>query len=617
MKKSLAILLLNIGLNQTVTAEPTNYSDLYLSYVSTNAAQSIVNFAKQQGLGGITLWEFRGDSGFNEDASLLKTISASLNNYNLNEEKPLLLGYWSNWNVYSMEPNQAIPQSPYAIPGSRDHNNNLVINQDFSDKLAGMNVIAYGFLEAQTQNYTYYDKKNDRIVTIPNKTPELIGTLYFSDPWSDLATSGVSSTQDAFCRKNSPICDFALTNRNVPIELKDGAKMGNFNAFSTLVRASQDNPLGPLRKIINIGGYGHADSFEDTFNSPNGIDNFVNSAKNLINAYQLDGLELDYENPKMTASNAENFVALVRQLKIALPDKIINVTTLSDPAYLNGARNNQYGFIGNTLGEIAQYATKINLKTYDFYGAFSHSSDQSGTTGFLTNLTIPANAPNTYRFSIENSVRAALKAGVPPWQISVSIPAYGRALAGISNENDGLFNPISNLATIPRGDLDTANCRTRISPLKLNSCSGSFQYKYILRKMLGHGLTETDHRDNNIVIGTTAYGRTWSQPTQTEYQLKITNIGSIGDLAFHITIGDFVAPDFFNVSTEKIYDTEATSSINGKQKLVVKWSSSLGASGQCNTKFDFTQSMHVIMKVLPDDKNEQHITLCSFVPLGE
>lgn len=616
MKKSLAILLLNMSLNQTVTAEPTNYSDLYLSYVSTNAAQSIVNYVKQQGLGGVALWEFRGDSGYNEDSSLLKTISTSLNNYNLNEEKPFILGYWTNWNVYSMEPNHTIPQSAYGVPGSRDHNNNLVINQDFNEKLTGMNVIVYGFLEAQTQNYSYYDKKSDAMFTVPNKTPESIGTLYFSDPWSDLATSGVSSTQDAFCRKNSAICDFTLTNRNVPIELKDGAKMGNFNAFSTLAHASQDNPLGPLRKIVSIGGYDHADSFEDAFNSPNGIDNFVNSAKNLINAYQLDGLELDYENPKMTASNAESFVALIKQLKIALPDKIINVTTLSDPAYLNGARNSQYGFVDNMLGEIAQYATKINLKTYDFYGAFSHSSDQSGTTGFLTNLTIPANAPNTYRFSIENSVRAALKAGVAPSQISVSIPAYGRALAGISNENDGLFNPISNLATIPRGDLDAANCRTRIGPLKPNSCSGSFQYKYILSKMLGHGLTEKDHRDNNIVIGTTAYGRNWSQPTQTEYQLKITNIGSIGDLAFHITIGDFMAPDFFNVSTDKIYDAETTSSINGKQKLVVKWSSNLGASGQCNTKFDFTQSMHVIMKVLPDNKNEQYITLCSFVPLG-
>ena len=616
MKKSLVILLLNLSLSQTVNAEPVNYNDLYISYVSTSAAQSIANYVKQQGLGGIALWEFRGDTGFDEDTSLLKTISIPLSSDNWKDQKSLIQGYWSNGNVYSLEPNRATPQTPYGIPGSRDKHNNLVINQDFNDKLSGVNAIAYGFLEAQTKSYTYYDKKNDEMVTIPNNTPELIGTLYFSDPWSDLATSGVSATQDAFCRKNSAICDFALTNRKVPIELKDGAKMGNFNAFSTLEHRDKENPLGPLRKIVSVGGHGHKDSFEDAFDSPNGIDNFVNSAKSLINAYQLDGIELDYENPKMSASDAVNFVTLVKQLKVALPDKIINVTTLSDPAYLNGTSNNKYGFSNNTLSEIAQYATKINLKTYDFYGAFSHTTDQSGITGFLTNLTVPINAPSNYRFSIENSVKAALKAGVAPSQITVTIPAYGRALAGISNANGGLFSPISNIATIPRGDLDTANCRTRISPLKLNSCSGSFQYKYILSKMLGHGLTETEHLENGAVIGTTAYGSTWSQPTQTDYQLKITNIGTVGDLAFNITIGDFSAPDLFNISTDKIYDAEATSIINGKQKLVVKWSNSLGASGQCGTKFDFTQNMHVIMKVLHDNKSEQYITLCSFAPLG-
>lgn len=616
MKKPIAILLLNLSLYQTVNAESTNYSNLYLSYVSVGAAQSIANYVKRQGLGGMMIWEFRGDSGFNESTSLLKTISITLNSYELAGEKPFLMGYWSNSNIYSMDQNRSIPQPAYGVPGSRDTNNNAVINQDFREKLSGMNVVTYSFLEAQAKNYTYYDKKNDEMVTLPNKTPEAIGTLYFSDPWSDLSTSGVSAIQDSFCRKNSPICDFSLTNQTIPLELKDNAKLGNFNAFSTLQRVEEENPLGPLRKIISVGGYGHDESFEDTFASPNGIENFVNSAKVLINTYQLDGIDLDYENPQMSASNAEHFLNLIKELKLAIPDKLISVTILSDPAYLKGVREDQYGFPGETLREIARYATNINLMTYDFYGAFNHSIDQTGTTGFLTNLTIPSNAPSSYHFSIENSVKAALKAGVRPSQLSVGIPAYGRALAGIHPENGGLFNPISNLATIPRGDLDTINCRTRITPLKSNSCSGAFQYKYIMNKMLDHGLIETEHYDNGKVIGTTAYGLNWSPPTNTEYQLKITNIGGIGDIGFNVSIGDFLAPDFLNTGIEQMYDEKATSSINGKPNLTVKWSTNSGLSGQCSTKFDFTQHMHVIMKVLPDGNSEQYITLCSFVPLG-
>lgn len=616
MKKNISILMLSLSFFQTAVAEQTSYTNLYLSYVSANAARSIATYVKKQGLGGIFVWELGGDSCFNTKTSLLKAISQSLNRYHVDGEKLLVMGYWGNWNVYSMSPNHAIPELPYGVPGSRDINGNTVINQDFSDKLAGMNAIVYTYLEAQTQTYTYHDIKKDEVITVNNKTPEMIGTLYFSDPWSDLATSGVSATQDAFCRKNSPICEFSLMNRTVPIELKDGAKMGNFNAFANLQHTDKESLLGPLLKVVSVGGYGHDASFEDAFNHPNGIDNFVNSAKVLINTYKLDGIELAYENPQMTTAQAIHFVNLVKQLRDALPDKIINVTTLADPSYLNGTREGVYGFSQQTLGELAKYATKINLATYDFNGAFGQPPEHVSITGFLTNLTIPTNTPPTYRFSTENSVKAALEAGVSPSQLIVGIPAYGRALAGISSENGGLFNPIPNTTTIPRGDLDTARCRTKINPFKASNCSGAFQYKFILSKMLGQGLIETDFKENDVVIGTTAYATTWTPPTKTDYKLKISNLGGVGDLGFNVTIGDFSAPDFFHLNNENVYSAESTASINGKQKLTVKWSTSSGANGQCDTQFDFTKNMHVIMKVVSDTKHDQYITFCAFVDLG-
>lgn len=616
MKKALSTLILSLSLNQNALAEPLTYNKLYLSYVSANAAKSIASYVKQQSLGGVFVWELRGDSGFNESNSLLKTISTSLSHYRLNNEEPLVMAYWGNWNVYSRKPNHAIPQLPYGVPGSRDHNGSHVINQDFSDKLAGINAITYSFLEAQGQTYSYYDSKKDETVTLENKTPELIGTLYFNDPWADLATPGVSPVQDAFCRKNHIICDFSLTNRTDAIELKDGGKMGNFNAFANLRHVEKNNLLGPLRRLISVGGYGHDASFEDTFHAPQGIDNFVNSAKFLVTTYQLDGIELAYQNPQMSSSNAKYFAYLIKQLKEAIPDKIISVAILSDPEYINGTRDGHHGFSQGTLREIAQYATNINLITYDFNGAFGQPPEHVMTTGFLTNLTVPANTPTPYHFSTENSVKTALNAGVLPEQLIVGIPAYGRALTGISSDNGGLFNPISSITTVPRGDLDLAQCRTKLPPFKANNCTGTFQYKYIVSKMLGQGLIETDYKENDVIIGTTAYASSWSPPTQTNYQLKITNLGGVGDLAFNVTIGDFNAPDFFNLSNEKSYDAETTASINGKQKLTVKWLTITGISGQCETLFDFTKNMQVILKVVPDDKNSQYITLCAFVDLG-
>ena len=618
MKYSMMLLLLNLGLCQIVIAKPLTHNNLYLSYVSKKAAQSIAHYVQQQHLGGIILREFRGDVGWNDDRSLLKAINAQFKTAANLQEKPLVLGYWINESVYNRTPQtHLVPVASYGIPGSRDNNGYPVLNQDFTDKLEGMNAIVYGFIEAQTETYTYLDNKTNQMITVNNKTPDAIGTLYFTDPRADLATAGSSAIQDAFCRKNNTICDFTLTNRNQPIELKDHAKMGNFIHFAQLEHSENHHALGRLHKFISIGGPGHDASFEDAFNNPNGIDNFVNSAKALIEAYELDGIDLDYENPRMTANNAKQFSLLVKQLKEAMPDKLISITILSDPAYINGAYEGQYGFSKGTLSDIATYVSKINLITYNIDGAYIKNIDGTITSSFLTNLMLPANAPPAYQVSIENAVNAVLKTGVSRAQLSISIPAYGYALAGVNPENDGLFNPFSTTTTLLHGDLDNPHCSIDMTSPAPQRCHGSFQYHYILEQMLNHGLTETNHEINDTVIGTTAYGEHWSTPTRTNYQLKITNLGKLSDLAFHVIIADFIAPDFFSVNTYKTYDAETTASINGQQNLTVKWITSWGPSGQCGTPLNFTQNAHIIIKITPDNTTGKYITYCTFAGLGD
>ncbi len=617
MKYPMMCLLFNIGLCQTVVAEPLIYNNLYLSYVSEKAAQSIAQYVQQQGLGGISLRDFRGDAGFNNQHSLLKAIAAPFEATPISQEKPQILGYWSNEGIYTNDPKtRAIPEAPYGVPGSKDLLGYPVLNPDFTDKLVGMNGIVYGFLQAQTQTYSYVDNKPNQVVTVNNKTPDAIGTLYFTDPHADLSTAGASLIQDAFCRKNNTICDFTLTNRNQAIELKNQAKMGNFTAFTLIDHKNNDNTLGHLLKFISVGGPSHEASFEDAFNQPNGIENFVNSAKTLLSAYPIDGIDLDYENPRMTANNAEHFALLVAQLKEAMPDKLINITILSDTAYLNGLYEGHYGFANHTLRDIAPLVNHINLITYQVDGALTKSQDGSLLSSFLSNLTIPLNAPNGYQLSIENSVNAALIAGASPAQLMLSIPTYGSAFAGIKPDNNGLFNPISITTPLPQGDLDALDCSTAIKAPSPKRCRGAFQYHYILEHMLDNGLTETNHETKGIVIGTTAYGVSWSPPTVTNYQLKITNVGKLSDLSFNVSIGDFVAPDFFNVLTDKIYDAKTTARINGQDNLTVKWSTSWGPSGQCNLKLNFTRNTHVIMKITPDNTTGKYITYCTFAGLG-
>ena len=153
--------------------------------------------------------------------------------------------------------------------------------------------------------------------------------------------------------------------------------------------------------------------------------------------------------------------------------------------------------------------------TYDFHGAFDYDPNIS-RTGFLTNLYMPTDAPADYdaKFSINRAVLALEKTGVPARKITIGFPAYGRALANIPNKNKGLFQIIPSTTHIPKGNLTTKKtCNPNISShLTYRSCSGTFQYKYIINHLLKEGFKQTIWHDapNNISNGVTAYAVHWA-----------------------------------------------------------------------------------------------------------
>lgn len=621
MKRYFLILSFLMGFSSFSNASTANYDNMYMSYYSADDVKAMGEYAKNKKLGGFILWEFRGDLSFDNSKSLLKNLGQSISGYKVGDKAPLVMGYWSNWNLYSNDANsRAIPEPAYPVPGSVDQNGKRVSNEDFSNKLNGMNMLTYSFVEVQAKKFTYTDSKTGKTFTIDNKTPDKIGTLYFNDPWADLSKSGQDSAQDQLCEQDKNICFFALSNRNQPIKPDDGSQMGNFNAFAKLSNSSGN--LGTLHKMFSVGGYGHDDSFEDTFSSPNGITNFVQSAKAIIDAYNMSGIDLDYENPSMTGQNATHFNELVKQLRQALPDKIISVTILADPDYLKGTRDGQYGFTGDTLKQISDNADHLNLMTYDFHGAFDYNAQGTGTTGFLTNLYIPEDAPTDYKFSVSDSVDAAIAQSVSVEKISIGIPAYGRALTNIPGDNNGLFQKITRNSTIPRGDLDSATCSTSVASIGANSCSGSFQYKYIQEQMLGKGFIEHDWKAKNVgganvANGVSAFATHWAPPMPEGHTLEITNIGTGTDTAFNVSIGSFTAPDFFNLGTDKTYTAQQTSGIVGQNGLVVQWKVNWGnpdtdPHGECDKSFNFDSNTHVMVKVHPDNTSGTYVTTCDF-----
>lgn len=584
-------------------AHATSYQNMYLAYYSPNDVAAMVNYAKAQQLGGLIVWEFKGDTTYGSSNSLLST---AVNSYQPStKNQPTIMGYWSDWSVYTA---QAIPGQPYPVPGSHNSAGNTVSNTDFSQKLAGMNVVAYAFLEAQSKTYTYYDAASGQSVTKINPNYQQDGgTLFFFDPWSDLLPLG---SDDSFCNDASNSVCWYVDNMQGK-DPKQSAQMGNFEAFAQLKHQSTSNPLGPLKKIISVGGYAHDATFEDSFDNATHIANFVNSAASIIDHYQLDGIDLDYENPSMTHQQSDQFYSLVSALRKKLGnDKTIDITMLANPAYLQGSEaSGTIGFDPNTnaLGSIAKLADHINLMTYDFHGAFDYDPGK-GRTGFLTNLYMPTDAPSGYdaKFSVNTSVQAALQAGVPAQKLSVGIPAYGRSLANIPSDNGGLFQIIPSTASIPRGNLDAANCATAITPLGGNSCSGSFSYRYIIANMLSKGFTASARTDapNNIDNGTTAFASSWQAPVSTSYQLVASNDDSAG-LGITLTIKNSdhqLTTDYIAPGTSKIYTGKtavSTIAISGQSDLTVEWAT-YNKTGTCPNTFNFDKNYTVAVHVSAD-----------------
>lgn len=603
------------------------YDNMFISYFHPENIKSMVKFAQANKLGGYIMWDLSSDVYYDDaqHPALLKTLANALKIDENDNSDITIMGYWPDWGVYTDATSRAIATDPYPITGSIDPNSGATVtNKHFDAQLSGLTTVVYAFLEAQSETYTYWSQKEQKSKTVINPHPEQYGQLYFNDPWSDLAASdGRCLTDDLW---NS--CMYVYLHRD-PIDLpvspiKENfgqfVKMGNFEAFANINHTGKFGK--PIKKVISVGGWGHDDSFKYALKGGQFLKNFVDSAAKIINMYNLDGIDLDYENQQMTKDQSAGYVLLVDALHSRLPNTQITVTTFADPDYLLGkaGTDHERGFAAGDLQKIAQVAKKINLMTYDFHGTFDYAPKNQGKTGFLSNIYAPTGVPiTTYKFSMDESVQTLKSAGVDASKIGIGMPAYGRSLQGISATNHGLFQNIPDVK-VPKGDLDNATCSDdTISKFKEgSSCTGMFSYRYLVENALGKGLNETIWKNgkqhSDASNGVTAYGN-WAPPKPSD-QLTIKNSGAEGDLAFQVTIyndghtfqtynwpapGQVVGP--FDSTTDP-----STKEIKGQTELTVAAKTWKGTV-TCPDKLDFLQATYIEIKVDPNNNIK-----CDFQP---
>ena len=180
--------------------------------------------------------------------------------------------------------------------------------------------------------------------------------------------------------------------------------------ISKVVALKSVNPK--LKVMLMIGGWGaHADGFSEMAKSDAKRTEFCQSVKSLLDKHHLDGVDIDWEYPTVSADNetgrddmdTQNFNLVLKELRETIgTSKIISFASSSSGKYVDWKT-------------AIKYIDYVNVMTYDMGAApKGHNSPLHKSSLF------------THR-DWDESVKAHVNAGVPKDRQVMGVPFYGKA----------------------------------------------------------------------------------------------------------------------------------------------------------------------------------------------
>ena len=222
-----------------------------------------------------------------------------------------------------------------------------------------------------------------------------------------------------------------------------------------LVAQKENHPH--LKVMIACGGWG-ADGFSDMALTEESRQKFVKSAIAFIEAYQLDGLDVDWEYPGIPAADTKNRVEDKRNFTLLMKALREQMNTLGREQTLTFASAGWEPYYNHIeVGEVMKYADYMNIMTYDQFVGNSPYTGHHTPLGLITLDDVSA-YPIIEFFqreemkaevrdfkpgpsSVEKIVDYCIAQGVRPEQMVVGGAFYGRAWKGVPPENNGLYQP--------------------------------------------------------------------------------------------------------------------------------------------------------------------------------
>ena len=258
------------------------------------------------------------------------------------------------------------------------------------------------------------------------------GNCISSDPWADYQRP-FTAEQSVSGKADEP----------------GQALAGNLNQLKQL---KQKFPK--LRVSISLGGWTGSKYFSDAALTPASRAAHVKSCLDMWLEGNLpgapagaakgvfDGVDLDWEWPASEGNTGnvirpedkQNFTALVHEYR----------KQLDRASWPFSGRYNLTAFLpaapeqidnGFQVEQLFRDLTFGTTQGYDYHGAWDPvTNQQSAIDG-------PAGDPSTAEFSSQVTIDAYLSRGAPRHKLVMGVPFYSRGWTGVTNQNNGLFQP--------------------------------------------------------------------------------------------------------------------------------------------------------------------------------
>ncbi|KAI5859550.1 glycoside hydrolase family 18 protein [Durotheca rogersii] len=187
----------------------------------------------------------------------------------------------------------------------------------------------------------------------------------------------------------------------------DGVQGG----LGSLMHLKQKHPH--LQVTLSIGGGTSSETFPIVASDTLLRDNFARSARGLVEASGLDGIDINWEYP-MDPQQGADFVALLASVRLHLPEEQFFVTAAL-PAGRAVLQNID-------VAQAAAYLDFVNLVAYDFCGPWTHRSGHQAQLYAMHKEEASGGAGVAY----------LVGHGCPARKILLGIPLYGRSFLGVT-----------------------------------------------------------------------------------------------------------------------------------------------------------------------------------------